>query len=430
MKKIYYIIGLLTLMVVAVQAQTLTLEVCKQMALENNYELKNRYLEQQASSQSRREAFTNFFPKISAIGGYMGANKGLVEMQGLNPATGEPMLNSFLKNGKFAALTFIQPVFAGGQIINGNKLARIGEEVSVLQATLTEEQVEKKTEHYFWQVVQLEEKLKTIGAMEELLKTIRKDVEVAIQAGVTTRNDLLRVELQEYELESNRLKLENGIKTSKLLLLQLIGLKEKEVILKYEAVQNPESPLDLYVNASDAVLSRPETAMLDYNIKANKLQKKLEVGKRLPTVGVGASYFYHDLLDSDYNAGVVMANVSIPISDWWGGSHAIKRQSLKLKQAENERQNNIELLTVQIEQSWNELQESYKQVLLAQKSIASSEENMRMNHETYRAGTITLSDLLEAQSLLQQSKDQYVEAYTNYKMKETEYRILTNQELN
>ena len=98
MKKIYYIIGLLTLMVVAVQAQTLTLEVCKQMALENNYELKNRYLEQQASSQSRREAFTNFFPKISAIGGYMGANKGLVEMQGLNPATGEPMLNSFLKN--------------------------------------------------------------------------------------------------------------------------------------------------------------------------------------------------------------------------------------------------------------------------------------------------------------------------------------------
>lgn len=408
--------------------QALTLADCKSMALRNNRELRNRQLEQQASRQTRREAFTRYFPDVQAVGGYMNANKKLIPVEVPNPLTGGMLDFSMVKSGKTAALTAVQPLFAGGQIVNGNRLAGIGETVSRLQHRQSEEAVERNTEQYFWQVVQLEENLRTVAAMEELVAQVRKDVELAVKAGIATRNDLLRVELQEYELAAARLKIENGIRVSKLLLGQYIGQTDGNVSLSYTDFHSPASPLAYRVNAEEAVHRRPETALLDCNVEANRLQKKIEVGKRLPAVGVGAGYFYHDFLDKDYNAAMVYASVSVPLTGWWGGSHAIKRQALKQQQAENDRQNGIELMIIEIEQTWNELQEAYQQIQLARQAVASAKENMRMNSECFRAGTATLTDVLDAQSLLQQNSDRLTTACTTYQTRLTAYRLITGQQ--
>lgn len=427
MKRILYTLLTAIGLTAPVCAQTLTLEECKSLALTNNRELQSRQLEQQISRQTRREAFTRYFPDVKALGGYMNANKELVPLGFPNPLTGGLLDLSMIKNGKTAALTAVQPVFAGGQIVNSNRLAGVGEELSRLQYRQKEESVEKNTELYFWQVVQLEEKLRTVEAMEKLLAQVRKDVEMAIKAGIATQNDLLRVELQEYELAANRLKVENGIRVSKLLLGQYIGRTGGEIDLSYPDFRTPDSPLKYHIDAREAVFGRPETAMLDCNVKATRLQKKIEVGKRLPTVGIGASYFYHDFMEKDYNAALVYASVTVPLTDWWGGGHAIKRQSLKQQQAENDRLNSIELMVIETEQTWNELQEAYQQIQLARQAVGSATENMRMNSEYFRAGTATLADVLDAQSLLQQNNDRLTTACTTYQTKLTAYRIMTGQ---
>ena len=102
------------------------------------------------------------------------------------------------------------------------------------------------------------------------------------------------------------------------------------------------------------------------------LQKKMAVGQNLPTVAVGAGYNYHDVLDNDRGFGMVFATVSVPISDWWGGSHAIKRKKIG-------------------------------------------------------AGTSKMSDLLQAQLLYQQSLDRRTDAYADYQNKLLEYRHATGQ---
>lgn len=425
-----YITTTLLIVCAALSAQTtqmLTLDDCKRMAKENNNTLIGKELERRIAAQTAKEAFTHFFPTVEAGGTYVNLNEPLIEMALPNPLTGTPIAMSMMKSGKAASITAVQPLFAGGQIVNGNKLARIGKEVSDLQYEQAADEVERHTERLFRQVVQLEEKLKTIDAMDELIKQVRKDVELAIRAGVATRNDLLRVELQEHELESQRLKVENGISVTKLLLGQYIGTDGTQLQITYDAPEDPESPLIHYVDPHEAVLSRPETGLLDRNLHAGRLQKRIEIGKRLPSVGIGGGYFYNDLMGSDKNFGMIFANVKIPISDWWGGSHAIKKQAWKLKQAEIERINGMELMVVQTEQAWNELQEAYKQTLVAKRSIASASENMRVNREGYKAGTVTLTDVLDAQSLLQQSRDKQTEALTNYGLKLTEYRLLTGR---
>jgi outer membrane protein TolC len=127
------------------------------------------------------------------------------------------------------------------------------------------------------------------------------------------------------------------------------------------------------------------------------------------------------------NMGLVFATVSVPLSDWWGGSHAVKRKKLELQQAENTRQEKTDLLSLQMRQTGNELDEAYRQTLLARKSISSAEENLKISQDNFNAGIMILSDLLDAQNLLQQSRDQHTEAATAYFAKLAEYRQMAEE---
>jgi outer membrane protein TolC len=53
---------------------------------------------------------------------------------------------------------------------------------------------------------------------------------------------------------------------------------------------------------------------------------------------------------------------------------------------------------------------------------------LRLNRDHYNAGMITMSDLLEAQSLYQQSRDNLVDVYSQFKIKTLEYKQATAQE--
>ena len=68
---------------------------------------------------------------------------------------------------------------------------------------------------------------------------------------------------------------------------------------------------------------------------------------------------YHNILDTDHSFGMIFATVSVPLTDWWGGSHAIRKQKLQLKAAEYTRQDTNEKLLLQMQKLWNELEERF-----------------------------------------------------------------------
>lgn len=405
-----------------------TLDECHTLALENSAKVKNSRFEVAAAEQTSKEAFTNYFPNISAAGALFKASEGMAQMDMTLPVPGIPPLSmEMLKDGKTAGVTLLQPVFMGGRIVNGNKLARIGKQVSEYQLALTEDQVEASVDQYYWQIVALKEKLRTLATLDAQLDGLYNDVSAAVEAGVTTRNDLLRVELQQQNIAANRLKVENGLSITKMLLCQLIGVDKSDFDIAFDNFPPVASPLDYYIEPETGLANRAESKMLDKSVEAAKLQLRMKRGENLPSVSVGAGYMYHDLMEKDTDFGVVFASVSVPISSWWGGSHAIKREKIKKMQSENTRQDSREMMLVEIEAKWNELQEAYQQVLLSQKSIESATENLRLNNDYYKAGTVSLSDLLDAQSLMQQSHDQYAEACTSYQQKRLAYMQATGR---
>ena len=425
---------------VSVSAQTYTLEQIKDSALHNNMAIRSARYNIEAAQQQRKEAFTKFFPNVSGTGLWFNANKGMAKME-MNPsnymtpelgaslaqsfpaealaALANPVSISMMKNGTIAGVQAVQPVFAGGQIINGNKLAKVGEDVSRLQLQLSENEVEKTAEQYFWQLASLQEKMKTINAADALLADIYKDVDVAVRAGVALRNDLLRVQLRQNEIASQRLKLQNGLSLVRLLLSQYCGLRDTSFVITYQTdlVQQISS-----LQGTETLVNLPEYQLLGKQVEATALQQKMAVGQNLPSIAIGAGYNYHNLLDNDHTFGMLFATMSIPISDWWGGSHAIKRKKIEHQNAQEQLADNAQLLQIRMQNAWNNVEESYQQLQLAQRSIEQAEENLRLNRNYYNAGTSKMSDLLEAQMLFQQACDKRTDAFADYQNKLLEYR--------
>ena len=422
--------------------QSYTLRQLTDSALQNNFAIRSAQASVAVAQEQRREAFTKYFPNVSAVGVTFNANRGMAKMdidpsalispemgatlaQILPPealaAMANPMSMTMMKNGTIASVTAMQPVFAGGQIVNGNRLAKVGEEVAQLQLQLSENEVEKTVSEYYWQLVSLREKQKTLAAVETLLDDLHKDADVAVRAGVALRNDQLQVELRQNDIQSQKIKLQNGIDIVKLLLGQYAGIAHDFDVIAPDTAQQehllPSPPEEVA-----GVRLLPEYQLLGKQVEAAKLQKKMAVGQNLPSVAVGAGYNYHNLLKNNRTFAMVMATVSIPISNWWGGSHAINRRKIEYQKAIDEQQDKSELLQIRMKNAWNSVCESRQQMEIAQRSIEQAKENLRLNRDFYRAGTSRMSDLLEAQLLYQQALDRHNEAYAEHQLKLLEYK--------
>ncbi|KAA6344133.1 hypothetical protein EZS27_008215 [termite gut metagenome] len=434
MKKIIIFILLGITVFPAFSQEVYTLEKCKELALKNNFQTKNADLSIEMAKQQKKEAFTKYFPNISATGMGFVFDKPLMttEVETGYPAPNDKVQVDLIKNTLAGGFMATQPIFAGGQIVNGNRLAKAGVEAGKLQKQMTENEVLLATERYFWQIVSLKEKMKTIEDSEKMLNSILSDVKVAVEAGLTTRNDLLRIELEQNRLASGKLKAENGLQILKMALAQHIGLKNDAFDIYVPNLLSLQDLTGLQGSTSleNEVQNRPEYKLLETSVDIARLQRNMEIGKHLPSIAIGAGYNWVKMdlsrqTEQNKNMGFAFAVVSVPITDWWGGAHAIKRKKLELQQAENTKNEKTDLLLLQMQQISNERDEAYQQILLAQKSISSAEENLKISRDNFNAGVSTLSDLLEAQNLLQQSHDQYTEAATAYLLKLAEYEQVT-----
>ena len=399
--------------------QLYTLEECRQMALEQNAKMKVAANKTQMAKQEKREAVTNFFPSISLTGGAMKADDGLIQMP-----MGEQTMK-LLDEGMFGGAIVTMPIFAGGQIYHGNKLAKLGVELSELQLRQTQNEVTLTVDQYYWNIVVLNEKLKTLQHVSALLEKICSDAKAAVDAGIKNRNDLLQVELRKNETQSVVIDIQNNIAICKMLLAQYIGTDMNSFDVQTAVSTELRSPEHLYVNHNERLETTVEYQLLSKAVDASKLEKRLNTGQFLPMVALQGGYLYNDFMGPSQNSFVGMLNVSIPIS--WKAPFSVRKYKLRHQNAVTEFYNGSEQLMIKMQKAQIDLSNAYQQALIARNSIEQSEENLRLNEQYYKAGTTSMSDLLQAQQLYQQSRDKYAEAYSKYEISKTEYLQATGR---
>lgn len=448
MKRKYFYIQIIMLLVIGrIYAQhSITLNESRELALKNNAESKNSELRIEASRQVKESAFTKYFPNISASGFTFSSSKSLLEITNeggnLPVYDGNPAnlltstqyaympgtTNKMLQKSTAGSIDVVQTLFAGGRIINSNNLAALDEEVNEFQNSITRNNILLNTEVQYWQTVTLLEKYKTIQKYEALLHNLLLQVQDAFKSGTAMRNDVLKVQLKLSEVLLNKSKLENGIKLSSMSFCQYVGIPYDPKLVLSDELKINSMPQSCYVDNHEVVGKRKEYLLLEKSIEAEELKTKLKLGEYLPEVSIGLSGSYSKIDDNESKTdGMVYGTVSVPISEWWSGSHELQERSIEEDIARNNFKNNSELLILQMEKAWQDLSDSYKQYLLSEESKAQAEENLKVNEDSYKNGLTALSDLLDAQASLQQTCDQLTDAKANYTIRKTTYLQVTGR---
>jgi outer membrane protein TolC len=437
--KMFLIALLLTVPSVLTHAQTISLDSCKKLALQNNRKIKEADMHLRESQQQKKEVFTNFFPKVSVSAIAMRSSDYLIKLQtpemnlpvwdGKTPSQLAnptqfayfPALNlGLLDYMNTAAVSVSLPIYEGGRIRRGYKLASLGEEISVFQKEMTHDEVLARTEELFWNLQSLSEKEKTIRSYQLMLDSLYRDVNNFNNAGLAQKNDVLKVQLKQNELKTNLLKLRNGINLTRRALYQYIGLPYDSSLV-FITSADPSPVTMTFPDPEQLVKNRSEYSLLSKAVEVKQVQKKLAAGEYMPQIAVVGTGFAYDAMNQTSNNALGMVNLTIPISDWWAGSHKIREQEIEVRQAQSSLLENTELMVLQIRQAANEVGETHFQIGMSQESVTQAAENLRISQDNYKAGVIGISDLLEAQSIYQSALDDLSEARCNYQIKKAKY---------
>ena len=447
MKNIIVLVCLLLLMspLFAQQPDPLRLSVqdCIDMALENNIELKNNQLEIDKARATKNEARAEYFPTVSAQAIAFDAlnpmiNFGIDDIdnaqlrQILYTLYAEYGVNmgldkeySFVQDGVMLNAMVTEPIFAGGRIRNGNKLAKLGIEAAEYQSKVKEDEVCLQTETLYWQIVALQEKLTTLDQLDRLLYTLDKDLSGAIEAGLAMPTDQFKLKVKQNESQLNRKKVIDGITLLKMALAQYIGTDWQSISLA-DTLGMETEPTAYYKQPNEAVSLRNESHLLDLSIEAEKLKKKMTLGEALPSLIVGGSASYNTILENSKPNALVFAMLQVPITDWHKTSIKLKKHNLDAEMAENTRRDLTEKMQLQTNQAWFNLEQSWLRITMAQTALNDAEANLKVTQDYYEAGLVALSDLLEAQTLLKKSRDDLTDSRVEYRILLVNYKSLVN----
>ncbi|MPM75199.1 hypothetical protein SDC9_122190 [bioreactor metagenome] len=406
----------------------------------------------QAAEKTKQAAFTKYFPEVSATGVAFKSNNSIIDMNAedadIDVTFENQTINDIIQtlysnywsyvpdatvniqmmdNGLMGGVSAVEPVYAGGRIRHGNQLADIGIEAASLKKEIASNEAELTTEENYWRIVSLNEKLNTIRTAEMFLDTLFKDVNGAYQSGVIIENDLLKVNLKMNELKSKRLKVENGIALSTMVLCQYTGIPYSDSLQFSDVIDMNDTilpPWQYFTSFQSAVQNREEYKLLDLSVQAEQKRKQMLLGESMPQLAVGTAYLYNNLMEKNNTNAVVFATLSVPISAWWEADYNLQKQNIELRKAENNRRDLDEKLVLQMQQAWNDVTEAYNQTVLAKETVDEASQNLKVAMDYYHAGMTTVSEVLESQTMLQQCRYNYVEQAVQYKIKLTAYLLM------
>ncbi|MCR5003856.1 MAG: TolC family protein [Bacteroidales bacterium] len=352
--KILTILVTLAAMPSAAKAQqTLTLEDCRKMAIENNQDVQQARTKVEMAGYDRQIAFSNYLPNISATGAYMynSENINLISedmgtmlsnlgtgVQGnltqtmtqlmtaiqSNPqaaleyvnspmwqtvlgalsqtdvstalnSLGAEMQKSFevdIENVFIAGVSLQQPVFMGGKIIAANKIARLAEELAKAQYDTKYQQTIIDVDQAYWQAVSVAAKKRLAESYADLLHKMEKDVEITIAEGVATESDALNIKVKANEADMLLTKATGGLKLSKMLLCKLVGLDlNSDIVLADEALDAiPVPQLGAEKPIEDIWADRSETRSLDLASQIYDGKVAVARADMMPKVALMANY--------------------------------------------------------------------------------------------------------------------------------------------
>ena len=330
--------------------QVLTLDECRNLAIENNKQLQVLRLQQQIAKDSKDAAQMLYFPNLDVNAGYVHtsreisilndrqkslfsnlgtslttavgqgapnlltalAQQGIItpaQAQGLLQVAaqslpqlaqqlnqiGQEVIDAFhtdTRNIWLGSVTLTQPLYTGGKITAANKMASINQELVANQMEEMEHSVALNVDKAYWLVVSLYHKQQLAEAYHALLQQLEQDVQKMVREGVATKADELSVNVKVNEAEMTLTQVSDGLTLSRMALCQLCGLPVNTEPTLYDE-QHEELQDDGAVPMADmanVLANRPEMKMLSNACDIAEQKLKMTRANYFPTLALTAGY--------------------------------------------------------------------------------------------------------------------------------------------
>lgn len=447
---------LLTLGIGTSSAQdSLSLQQARALALQEGHSMQIAHEGEQGARATLEAMRTNYLPKLSlsGIAYYSPAHKGSLDLgtyqldpsvlQRLAPLAQQlpeigallaplsggialPPLSYRLETGNsyYAALSLSQPIYMGGKITASTAMARIGVAVAKAQRSRAQAETLLEVDEAYWQTVQVEALVELSEQYVKTLERVRQDVEHAVRAGMRSRPDLLRVEVELREAELRRTEARNGAHLARLNLARVLGVDSLGSVLSSSWAEQGEVLSEQELTLGD-LSSRPEAEMLSHKVELRRQETKIARSEGLPQVGLRASYSYingvklngQKLLDS-FTPSVILS-VNVPLFSWGETRSKVRKARTEERIALIEQTQLRERMLLEQEQARNQYVEAGEAVRHRLAGVELSEELLQQTQRRYEVGLDTTVDYLQAQTTLLSARTALVKAQTERLIKRT-----------
>lgn len=438
----HYILLVALAAATGLRAQTLNLSLqdCRQMALQYNERIKQAGNAVEKARLDRQIAFAQYLPKVD--GSFTMLHMQDQELLGLGDVLGL----SLQTRGTFlAGVNVSMPLYAGGQITAANRLARIGQTVSEEQLRKERMQVIADVNNAYYTLLSVRSKVRMLEAYARQMQGLYDQVQLAVSVQMATDNDLLRVSTKQNEVSYQLQKARNGEQLCGLALAYAIGADLEQTIVPTDTVFTEQGARSKGQDISEDFSTRPDLLLLQQKVKASEVEVKRARSNYLPTLAVVGNYSYHDNLklkgtlnvpdlpSYEYSHTIgggsphVLLSLRVPIFHWGAELKKVKKAKLSLSDSQLQLQQMERGMQVEVRKAVTNVTDGQRLVETATLGREQADENLRVMRQKFDNQLCTMTDLLDAQSQWQQARSNLIEAQTQLKIYETEYLRVTGR---
>ncbi|HEX9079993.1 MAG TPA: TolC family protein [Desulfuromonadaceae bacterium] len=391
-------------------AGTLTLEECLARAQRDNPTLKAAAWDTRVAEENVRLASSARYPRMDAEGGYtmQQAPQGM-NFQGLSIATQQP-------DYAFGSLAATYTIYDFGRRNARVQQARaLADSTSHTFAARRNDVALLVIEAYFG----ILEAGRLVSAADEEVTQLEQHLQVAqalFEEGAVTRNDVLQADVRLAASRQNLLAARNRRENAWLQLDFLIGAEQG---FRGELNENAAIVTSTGIRPDDRSLlaRRPEIQALHKAIEANEAEVKESGSNFYPELytRLGLDYVQNDKVTEQT---IMSATIGLKMNLFDGFATSATRERAVRSRSRNqdtlrqtESQVQLEIATAQ-----NDMRVARERIGVTEAAIRQSEENLRINHERYKERVGTATEVLDAQTLLTQTRTDYYRALFDYQV--------------
>lgn len=397
-----------------------------QKAVANNLKVKSAREKYEAAIAKKGQAKSARNPKFNY--GYKFSRDGS-ELETVN----DTKIRESIGNKAGHSVSVSMPLYTGGMVSASVKAADLAKDIAYAQVMQAEAQAKVDGSDAYFKVLRANN-MKDVAekAVADLSKHL-KNVRLQYQVGIVAKSDVLATEVAKANADTGLIKATNAVELAEANLNYALNLPSNTYVnIKDKEFAKNEYGITLQEATAYALTHRPEVVQAALATEIAKAQVDIAKAGFRPKVEIGANKTWgHAMPDEGTQAAAALAGrglngrqegwsayIGATWNFWDGGatSKNIKVAKETLASQEALTKDAIEGITLQVRQSYLNLQEALSTITSTKVAVEKAEESFRIASLRYEAGVGINLDVLDAELNLNKARNAYVDALYNYNL--------------